>query len=781
MKGTLQALMLLAVAAALRGAGPGLPAIPDALPGAASPQPAGTAPAPAPAPASASASAAPSGAPALPPPSAGDPGPMPAQDARAIRQLQAKAFGTPTVADGSDRGAAVLALGELASPAAAQDFSALDYDALFSLLQRYRDELLKMGVNGADLDARVRALKARADEIRERLDALQPRDGLKIHGRLYAFFDDMNLLGPAALPGIDQFCASCGAMVPVVPPKDAGSGLRFQQGGAHAEMDMQLIRGPLTADTRFDVLQPWGVATAQVGARELSLELRLPVALQAGTVFASLSPLTLWRNDQSMPFEPEPFADRRRRLEEDMDLRPDKWRLTGGRAATELVLFKGLKVDLEEIAALMAGASMSSSQGGSNVIYTNADASTLSEQYSTYLEAWKVALPLPYATVSEQGALFWDVTGTQPSGAPGLGADSRAFNELSQSLRVQAEAGAFKADVEGGLSSYAPPSLTDTAAPGALTGTAVTATLAWSLGSGQLSVFGRSVSAGYHASGAQGRTQDAAYEFLGPFPTENSQVSASGGIGLSGPGSPVSADAVPTSYATRFNDVLIPPGELWTAPDHSVTAPGGLWQNLLAYNYLENMDPYGVATPDRRGFGASGDWSPFDGLLRLRASYENFREIDSVADTSGAMTAPFTMQRLRAGLNIDLRKRLSLPVSLSAGYTLDDSRNGEADAAGVKYGLDSTLIDSGVEWYFGDKGGLDFGYRHVDANGFNETFDLQFDKGQTWDVLGYGAFWDFSEDMRLDLVYSQYYESAPGYSGTGLETDEGVIRATVKF
>ncbi len=74
-----------------------------------------------------------------------------------------------------------------------------DKAALFALLQRYRDELLSMGMDAAEMDTELKALEVRSSELERRLADLYPKDGLRISGRFYSGFDDLHLLGSEAI------------------------------------------------------------------------------------------------------------------------------------------------------------------------------------------------------------------------------------------------------------------------------------------------------------------------------------------------------------------------------------------------------------------------------------------------------------------------------------------------------------------------------------------------------------------------------------------------------
>jgi hypothetical protein len=287
-------------------------------------------------------------------------------------------------------------------------------------------------------------------------------------------------------------------------------------------------------------------------------------------------------------------------------------------------------------------------------------------------------------------------------------------------------------------------------------------------------VFGRLVSSGFHASGAQGRTLDYQYQYLGPFLTENSQLGADGRMGTLG---------IPESNASRLNNVLIPPGTvtLSSGTGAPVTTTPAVWQHLLAYGPGEEIDPYGVATPNRAGGGLDAEWSFGRGLLRPQASAEFFSEPDPPTGLTGLTQTPYSMTRYRAGLQFDFEPWLAWPLRLGGGLTITDSQNGQTDAKGNAYDLSTQLMDASVEWNAGRPIGAAFGFRRMVAHGQGEVFSalLSPDPGEIWDLMGVGLWYRPTQAVSVDLVSSVGHTvGAPAQS---LEVDQNVVRFTVEF
>lgn len=682
-------------------------------------------------------------------------------DNRAIRDIQSRAYGSPRLQSGAAHEEAVLALAELgvtaSAPSANSQLAAADYDALFALLQRYRDELLKVGIDASELDSQIRTLEVRSAELSERLDKLKPKDGLKIGGRLATVFDDMHILGNAALSATNR------------QTKAAGRGIRYQMGNVHTELKLNASRGPLSGYIQYDFIQPWGVSfiysinQPSVFNRRIYLELRLPVSLQFGDLDSSLTPLTLWRNDDYQPFEPEPFAAREKRMRDDMLLVPEKWRVSGGRISTDIVFFEKQMLKLESLTAIL-GDPNALSITPLPVIYiasTPANNNYVT-RYSTYLEAWRAALPIAgdVFTLAYNGTLFWDVPSTGPAVSY-----IRAFNSTVHSASGDFKLGIFRAGVEYAMSSYVPPSLTGSAQPDPMTGTALTYSLGVQAKSGAIKLFGRTVSSGFFSTGAQGRTIDAGYQYLGPFQHEASQVGPDGNIGIV---------KLPPNYAGRLNDRLLPPALIYVGlPATQVLAT--LWQHLLPFQPYENIDPYGAATPNRAGYGAEADWKFVRGLIRPRASYEAFQMIDAPAATVNA----FTMTRMRGGLHFDLKPLTDWGIRFGGGYTMTTTQNGQKSLAGDDFSLTTAQTEAGLEFDFGDSTGITAGYRHLDVKGLADRFS--FLNGYSWDVMGFGTWWKPMDDLRFDALYTRQINQSPNIAGSDFEIDQTVLRLTLEF
>ncbi len=684
------------------------------------------------------------------------PPPLPDADYRAVRELQAKDQGVPMLpAAGAPRQEALLGIAELganASSGQSSRFEARDYDALFSLLQRYRDDLLKLGMDRDALEAQLITLRQKTKDLEERLSLLQPKDGLKVHGSVSAAFDDMHLIGDLALPASVMPGSTIAGLT--VAPKPAGVGVRWQEMAQRANLDFTFNRGPATALVRFDIVAIAG-ANGKFDGRRIYMEMRLPVAIQIGDIDTALTPLTLWRNDDLAPFEPELFVQRRNRLVKDMMLVPNRWPVSGARLSTQLELFDALTLELVSLSSVINGAGSTQ--------YITFDKKNFITRYNTYMQGWSVTLPLADDKVrfSTNGLLFWDVNSTAPA------ATVNGFSSMVQSGRVDVKWGIVRAEAEMAMSSYAYPVATSwTASVAPLTGTAMTGSLGVQGKYGHIKGFGRAVANSFHSAGAQGRTQDMNYAPLGPFLTDNSFVNADGTQGWPNAGAVV----VPNAPETRLNAVLLPPGMMVG------TAAGSLFQHLLPYSFTEMLSPYGQATPNRVGGGLDGEGNFLNGAVKPAGTYETYSQIDS----PGGTLSPFALQRMRGGVTFDLEPAFGWPLSFGGGMTMDQSSNGQKTPTGRDYTLTVNTTDVGGRWKILKDLAFLSGWRHTEAKGLSDAFAFPVD-GRVWDMIGNGISWDLQQGVMFEALFSQILRIDTNVPRTGLEVDQIYMRASFEF
>ncbi len=698
-------------------------------------------------------------------------------DWRTVRDLQNKADGAPGLPpEPGATGTMLLGAAELgADNGSRAALSARDYEALYSLLQRYRDELAGMGLDYDKMIARLDELRRKSVDLKERLDLLHPLDGVKIHGRAVTGFSDLHLTGNAAL-----------TKLPVGKP--AKEGLRFQGGINTVDVDLEMTKGIISAMAELSLQGVWGGDTAAANFRRFYVEIRTPLVLQFGMLDTNLTPLTLWRNEDPYPFEPEPFKSRRNRARKDFQMQPDKLSLSGGRLSTDLRLFDSFDLELASMTSVISNPFMIGTNSAARVYSVLAGSTTITATSAnvTYLEAWRSALVFPFGLdISYNGALFFD----DPQGRPNSG--FRPMNEFTQSFAAKFEKGFFFSGFEYALSGYTAPISTRTAEAAPLTGTAIVGSLGVKGSFGRFKLYGRSVTSGYHAAGAQVRTQDANYDYLGPLLTEITQVNTTGAVGI-GLGLPRSPEPV-------WNWVgLIAPGTLYRTTTLNYQY-AGVFSHLVPYNFLNDISPYGMATPNRQGFGADGELKILGGLFVPKAGFDmatnidpvpvsptsKFWNVDNLGNTFAATALPFTYQRIGAGLDINFS--LGWPVKLTGGYTINSTKNGQdswiLDTSGkrLQFGINSTLLQGGFEVHPNEKLTVAAGYQHVDANGFSDVLKVSTFKGVSFDQMAYSVFWNITDFARVDIVYETLLFAALELPNSTFEADFGMIRFQVDF
>jgi hypothetical protein len=342
---------------------------------------------------------------------------------------------------------------------------------------------------------------------------------------------------------------------------------------------------------------------------------------------------------------------------------------------------------------------------------------------------------------------------------------------------------------------------------------------------------------GFVSSPAQGRSTSMDYSPYGPFPTEDFQFNPRTGRYTSfiSFGSTILFNTYP---ATRYLDYLLPPeyaiGNVVfpNHPDHVKD----IYNYLMSYDpAVNNSLPYGLATPNRQGFGWEADFDFLHGGIRpsvygsLLAQIEGdqYEAVNSIpGSVSQDPLAPDVYTELGGGVRLDLVPMFNLPVGLVGGYRIEDTNNGQWVA------FSSTLVDGGLELAPFPKTSFSFGYRHLDANGTlfrqfvdtdlpvheppgvntaeivwqQESFILpppgQLEFQEEADTMGGGFVYQFTSRVSLSMNYSSQWvhNALGGYTSLwaskmvtkitnaypretwrSLQNDEGYAKFIVKF
>lgn len=656
-------------------------------------------------------------------------------DHDALRDTQRK-LGMEALPEGAAPQDALLGLAEAGNRAAAGQvpagWKAQDYDALYALLEKYRDELKALGLK--NLDAQLAGLKAKSEELEGRLSkTLQPLDGLKVHGRMLTELDTLQFTGPG---------------------RNSGAATRYFLPVQRTELGFEFTRGPVSGLAQMDLLWLIRNDTVLATPRRLLVEVRLPLAFEAGDLQASHSPLTLWRNEDEDPEEASGFAAVRRRLKETHYLQGNDWPLRGIRASTDLWIAGKLRLKLEAMGTQLGAAR---SNPRSEPVYQPWTGLPWKTVYNTYLATYGAEAPLGDFALNYRGVMMRDAGDSAavtyldhphavlPSSERILG-----FHSQVDSAGASFKTGAFSSSFEGAMSAYSNPNnpklfLDPEVGSGYLSGRALRADAALKLSWLELAADFREASDSFVAPAAQGRTWDASGPGFGPLWMDNAAYDPSTDS--------YSTLPLPLPGQPYFNHRLLPPQVIRT--QNAISNVGFFdFDTLLPYDPAINAgSPYGKATPNRRGFGGRLGLNFFEGLLQPSLRADLSQQLRSIY--SGQDPERYTL--LAAGLRSDWSKKLGWPLRASAGYRLEDTRNGGYVA------FTSALVQAGLDWDFGPRLSLGASWRHLDFNGtllpyLNTAYNLMPSRSgpqdQSFEQAMATLSYRFSRSVRFDALYT---------------------------
>jgi len=577
------------------------------------------------------------------------------------------------------------------------DLKADDYDSLYALLQKYRDELSAMSAEKEAYAKQVQDLNDKAMELAKQLDSFKPLDGLKIHGSILSYYDDVNSYG-AGSTGLES-----GHFRDAV--QRAELSLTYTRGLLRGlvEYDFQYIFGnQYDAETLLGVEQVPVQSGFSQGARQIYVEMLTPLQIRAGYLDYAQTPLTFWRNEDPDPYVPEPFAARRERLRQDLLLSDDHHQeLRGLRLLSDesysfgRILFSGL-------ASQLASQPSDPTNPGINRVYEGAGASPVSmfELYNTYLGAWLLHYVMPSGLI--EAGIQGSYLGQDPSGSPVAGLSPPPYEVMvnGASLKTSPVAGvSLNAEyalshfyLPGGFAQGLDPQFDDA---GNLDGSALNAGLKWEFG--WLTLKGRlvQVSEGFESPAAQGRTWDASQSPMGPFETENSRFDPeSGGFG---------DIRAPRAPETIYNRALLPPVVYYQTGLNSY-APA--LARIPSDPSLNSLEPYGDATPNRQHYGGGMALNFFKGGALVTGDYD----LGSQVTAQGSLPLE-NYVRMLLGARLDLKPILGWPLRASGSFGTEDTRDGAWVA------FDSAKLQAGLEYDPWKGGTLQLGFRHLDYNG----------------------------------------------------------------
>jgi hypothetical protein len=635
-------------------------------------------------------------------------------DGREVQALETKA-GMAHPAAIQDKETLVAALDQLSNQVQSDGgeeagWKPEDYDALYALLQKYREELKAAKVRMAKLEAEGASLTAQEQDLEKRLNQLPP-DGFKINGEVRLTGDGIWMHRPELM--------SNGSATPT----------EFFYGLPGLTLFFVGNKGMMSAKARYDINTFMGDLGHQEGLRLITAEMRTPVgAVQLGNFDARFTPLTLWRHEDPEPFEPEPFVSRRQRLRDDELLDAENsWNLKAIRFLTDATFVGKQEVDFEGWWTVQAQGQQPIYQASANGLETSVptlltptgqvSSGTLTSLNDIYLAAWKARLPFAGGwSLQYIGNKYWEKSGGSVyydssstaiwpqwiRGQAVWGFDSQVNSFL---LDWDPWKGQWAFDVEVARSTYSNPNDSLQATKPFSTdyqeGYAGLAGTKWDnpLWSGRVGV--NFVQAGFYSPMAQGRTVDPSQFLISPLLSENTTFNA----GTSGHGG-FPFNSYSESY---FNNTIIPPllGVNGTIVDVLYSGPA-----FLPYQLDQAASPYGEASPNRMGAHGELEFKLMGGALRPKVLAEWQQEIDSDWDITYAFSQPvptsspkYTVFSYGGGAHWDLGAG-GMPVKLVAGLIGSSGSDLPVVSSAFRQAEFNTVsLDAGLEcqpWKTGD-------------------------------------------------------------------------------
>ena len=648
-----------------------------------------------------------------------------AADYKAVRDLQALAgsSGPSLPAEGAPKAELLLALAETATRAAegqAASLKSRDYDALYALLQKYRDDLKGLGLKQGDLENQLVALKLKEQQLEDKVNSLSQfaLDGLKIFGRQTFTYDDLLLTGPGGAK----------------PDFNPGNAARYRTASLETDLFFTATRGPVSGLAELNYKSFLGTQWPNYnyfGVRQVQAELRTPIVAQVGDLNLQWTPFTLWRNDDEDPFDVEPFTARKQRRLDDLTLKDHAVRIRGLRLLTDLALFGSQTVHLQGVFEGLGYAS-------SIVYYTGTyptapllsspgtfpffNTALINGDYNTYLTAWQADwAAAPAFDLAYSGTLIFDSPDSANANydlnsrpAPGMqGNPVRGYSSQVHSGQLSSSIadGLIKLRLEGAESLYTNPNdpllFNDPTlgASGYLTGTALMAEAALSTEVFQLKANWHQVSNTFMSAPAQGRSSDSSNSNYGSFLTESDRYNPQSGLFFD------NYQGLPDSGESQLTRTFLPPQLKRAAVTATSLTPTKYFFNyLMPYNSALNAgSPYGYATPNRTGFGAQASLKLFNGGFQPLA----FTDVSS--QLTGLLAAdplPIeTFSAYGAGGVIDLLPWLDWNLKLKGGW------RSQAIADGANVSFNSSQYSAGLEWKHPTAALWYAGYKHIDYSG----------------------------------------------------------------
>ena len=541
-------------------------------------------------------------------------------------------------------------------------------EALYRLVRKFQTDMMEKGQKLSDIqdimiDLKLKQERLNMVRIENKQDNLLGMIGARINADAAAYMTDLSLFD-GKYTGDERLYRPITQYIDLKFSARSGRELY-----AEAVFRLQNLFGGL-----------WG-AQDVYGIRKFYIKGNYDVNFEVGNIYAKLTRLTMWSNDDYRPFEAKLFSDKRDMIKKELYLSDNAWPVTGLKLEYEGSLFKKAGIQVMALAARIQEASKS------NYLVSPGDVqaanSLFSYSYDQYLWAARVSSDLSFEDIISVGINFVDIDDIEFTG---INSTASSLNNAVYSADAEVNIeGIAKLTGEIAFSNYL---VQNTSSPEAWhNSTIVDSALKAGL---ETEKFNTTLKAEFFVTGnsftayaAQSRIYDYYnnYDYL----TANNTWNVS--------------EQVPYFILNG----RIYPFTRYTSAILSNYYPVGY--NLMPYaGYENNESPYGGATPNRQGIKVKLKGKYFDGMIEPMVKFVYSTEIVSyLPGTQFVCPREFLVYQGGAKLKLD-------SLVFTGGYKKEITSN---SYTGGQVYLDANVIDGGFEYLLADKWELLAGLKYT--------------------------------------------------------------------
>ena len=247
----------------------------------------------------------------------------------------------------------------------------------------------------------------------------------------------------------------------------------------------------------------------------------------------------------------------------------------------------------------------------------------------------------------------------------------------------------------------------------------------------------------------------------------------------------ISLNGKPFMYERYTNDKSIRPIGIWDiysdpalyaldddgneviSSMHNIGIKDGLAGYYPQYN---NIDPYGLATPNRKGFDISLEHIDDQNRYTVNVDYSMLSDIIGQGTD---ILRDYNSLSAQTEIHVDeLLSGISRDVTLELGYTLSETKRTFDDIPEANSNLTSERITAGLTVQVSESLDLLAGYESFVSTGkdeiaiqneFNEITNYTYEADLSENITGIGLRYTFSDDNDLQLLWQDYNWSNPKY------------------